>query len=871
MKCGTCGQNYQGKVCPFCGSTGDPAGEDFFDSSTEDSYAGEDWKGMKNDLSIKKSSRKNAVIILISILAAVAISAAAILLIPRDGDNSSGIQGLAAPTGVFEPVDQDLYVLTNELLISMEESYGQRELEKYLAAEEGAIVGYFPEMNQFQVRFNTGSLQELDGKKAALQKCEGMIRIDYNLVLPECTVEPGIPDQIPEGKNKIMGILGMMPDAQVPGERVFYLPSFSFPALDDLVPFDETVRKTITVLDPEDRSKLEKERTLVYASDCYLEKTGEVMSSYTTTAALRYQMARLINAGCDIICCLEQDVPRTNDLYLQAESEQVDLLLTVLEKDHPSFLICRSCLENGLFYQTLNRSEKGKNHTLFVAECIDNREAVLDTTETGKQIYWSREGAPEEAIGAYAKSPSEAAMIAAFWAEQNADDMFDIQSKLRTGAPGMGYDDQGTVIPVLDSSYTSGTGTDPIGYRIIRVDVTDAITGEGLADAEVTIALSAGEKRAHVSDGKLTVLTKTDPMEMKAGSNGYQENTMTVSPGQENTVHFRLNWNQETTGMIAGKVQYTGTAPLYARIMNTSTGVQYPDREISKNVQIPMYPGTYQVTILSHDRTPVEIHGVHVTANETEELPDAVLTVPSDIPGKAEGQVIDSMDGAGVDGAELRFYKGLNAEDNGNPLYRIQSDPRGNYSITLPGGAYTVFSSKEGYRTSWRSVYSEDEKTQPNQNCTLTPKAAEGQVRIVLTWGADPDDLDSHLVNQTSGIHVYFPSDQLTHKVDDTVTVILDHDDINEYGPEQTTIMVQQPGTYAFYVHDFTNRESTNSRKMAESEATVTVYVGEGEPQIFHVPEKAGTLWKVFTYKNGIVTPSGEMTYESSAPRVGRE
>jgi uncharacterized protein YfaP (DUF2135 family) len=54
----------------------------------------------------------------------------------------------------------------------------------------------------------------------------------------------------------------------------------------------------------------------------------------------------------------------------------------------------------------------------------------------------------------------------------------------------------------------------------------------------------------------------------------------------------------------------------------------------------------------------------------------------------------------------------------------------------------------------------------------------------------------------------------------------LDLDDISSYGPETTTITQQSDGVYVFAVHNFTNRGSSDSTALADSNATVNVYIG---------------------------------------------
>lgn len=131
-------------------------------------------------------------------------------------------------------------------------------------------------------------------------------------------------------------------------------------------------------------------------------------------------------------------------------------------------------------------------------------------------------------------------------------------------------------------------------------------------------------------------------------------------------------------------------------------------------------------------------------------------------------------------------------------------------------------------------------------------------IRIVLTWGETPSDLDSHLVgpgiNGGERFHTAFY--QRTYYADGTYdsnsskyVADLDYDDTTSYGPEVTTIHMLRPGEYYFFVHDYSNGSSETSTEMAHSAATVKVYKGSSGTPIstFNVePSSSGTYWNVF-------------------------
>ena len=61
----------------------------------------------------------------------------------------------------------------------------------------------------------------------------------------------------------------------------------------------------------------------------------------------------------------------------------------------------------------------------------------------------------------------------------------------------------------------------------------------------------------------------------------------------------------------------------------------------------------------------------------------------------------------------------------------------------------------------------------------------------------------------------------------------------------------------------------TSSRYMADSGATVKVYIGD-DILVFDVPNTDGTLWEVFTLENGILTPVNTVTYHEKDNTIGQ-
>ena len=119
-------------------------------------------------------------------------------------------------------------------------------------------------------------------------------------------------------------------------------------------------------------------------------------------------------------------------------------------------------------------------------------------------------------------------------------------------------------------------------------------------------------------------------------------------------------------------------------------------------------------------------------------------------------------------------------------------------------------------------------------------------MRVVLSWGEKPFDLDSHLI--FPGGHIYFDSKEGTD-------ANLDVDDTDSYGSKTVTISKKHFGeSYIYAVQDYSNKGLPNSNYLSASKAKVFVYVGSSLVRSYSVPAgKRGNIWTVFK-----LNPNGE-------------
>jgi uncharacterized protein YfaP (DUF2135 family) len=210
-----------------------------------------------------------------------------------------------------------------------------------------------------------------------------------------------------------------------------------------------------------------------------------------------------------------------------------------------------------------------------------------------------------------------------------------------------------------------------------------------------------------------------------------------------------------------------------------------------------------------------------------------------------KGQVVNAVSSQPIPGAMVRMVGSSQS---------VRTDEEGWFHLdNLPEGGIPLEVSAEGF-TMERFERTLDAAAPQAIRVVLSPGLKEGQLRLVLTWGKEPADLDAHLegpLPDGERFHVYF------HQRGDLKSkefVNLDVDDRNGEGPETITVLGVLPGEYRFFVHDYTNRDHPEADALARSGAVVKVYHGGQTHQFAPESNLAGNLWNVCTID---VTPSG--------------
>lgn len=218
--------------------------------------------------------------------------------------------------------------------------------------------------------------------------------------------------------------------------------------------------------------------------------------------------------------------------------------------------------------------------------------------------------------------------------------------------------------------------------------------------------------------------------------------------------------------------------------------------------------------------------------------------------GSAGGKVSNALNGKGLGNAKLKLRTDWN-NTTGEYIdgFEIRTDSSGRYTISnIPVGYYTVEASLDGYVTGYSNIIVLSDGAKNDFDFTITPILSDDEIRIVLTWGSTPSDLDSHLIGKTpsnSSFNVYY-GDKI-YNFNGTEMANLDVDDTTSYGPETITILKNIHGIYTYAVHDFSNRGSSGSTALSFSNAVVRVFTGSTQVAEYHVPtDQVGTYWTVF-------------------------
>ncbi|MEE1065236.1 MAG: carboxypeptidase regulatory-like domain-containing protein [Acutalibacteraceae bacterium] len=329
-----------------------------------------------------------------------------------------------------------------------------------------------------------------------------------------------------------------------------------------------------------------------------------------------------------------------------------------------------------------------------------------------------------------------------------------------------------------------------------------------------------------------------------------------LEPVASGTVSGKVCKAADQSSPVSGaKVEFYKGSTLQTSVTTNSSG----------NYTANLPAGDYTVKV-THSGYQAFSSYANVTLNKTTYM-ETVLLVQSGATenGTVKGKVMNSLTKEGVGGVTLTVKNNWNnTSGSGSTVKTATTDANGYYTLSLPVGNYTVIATKSGYTSSSFNIVSQ-RGTTDNQNGLITPVISGDDYLITLTWGEEPEDLDSHLVGKTSNgstYHVYWKTEEAYENGD--IICELDYDETYGFGPEHTTLTTVSDDAHYFYVYKYSGYGS-----LASSGAKVTVEQGNKVIAVFNVPtdQGDGEYWNVFAIKDGklivkdAVTSSPDTTY----------
>lgn len=409
-----------------------------------------------------------------------------------------------------------------------------------------------------------------------------------------------------------------------------------------------------------------------------------------------------------------------------------------------------------------------------------------------------------------------------------------------------------------DDSDTAGEEGNQLEEDIFGGIVTDSggikLDGNAVADATRDQWLDTANWPAAPSISPLQPLWRSAADSVAGLSVTIALSKTTFEMGEEIPVQVTYQNISSSAIRVMNRVVLEGW-PLYFDIINQATDVRVsyigserklvvtdsdfttlqPDETLTVSANLlrdssgnPLYQfassGGYTITAVYE-----ELFGVQeATSNE--------LSFTVNPGGIISGTVLNATDAQAISGASVRVSQ------NGNLLTTATTGTNGSYtSSELPSGTYTIEVRASGHLRATEEDVAVTGGQTTSVNFSLSSLLAAGELRVVLTWGENPRDLDTHL---------WLPTDKQYHLYygrtgDDEACPFaeLDVDDTDSYGPETLTIRQRLgSGTYIYAVNYF-----AGDGGLTTSEAQVQIFDSSGLIATFNVPTTGtGSWWNVF-------------------------
>ena len=794
-------------------------------------------------------------------------------------------------------------LISNELIVRFKSGASEEEVGRILSDHGAVTVGRVYLLGEYQVKFPESGEIFISGKKGDLERESLVEDVYYNMYYEDSISfypnDPQFDDwsvETPDGNNwgleaidapgawQYMEQIGSTkvgvidtwlqydhPDLNVPEKHAYILPTDEFKTMEDVRDFygkydrEHDDDENCLFCDMRDHGThcagiigakgdnneggagVDWNADLYFATWWYLHGNSKgQLDIGESSAAMHFNFTRLVAAGCRVISVsIGSAYPsEPGSAYEISETERWENTMRTLDREGYDFLIFKAAgnecddAENYMLNRIMTGGEYSKKHIVIVGsaentvEVIDRDESWTGHTEKVYDLAWYSNYGP----------------------------MIDVV------APGS---DIFSTVPLDDYMMMSGTSM-----------ATPMAAGVG--------ALCYGANPDLTCEQVKEILKVTSRNYVIADhGDGYEVYLMVNA---ERAVGLALKkesippYVEPQLGFVTGIVQDARTLDIIeraaVRATNLSTGTAYEANVINGTYSLTLEPGDYSMDFSARGYVPATISRVTIEAGAVQYNMLLNMVRKETGTGVASGHIIDAFNGEYIAGADFNIYKGV-GNTSGTPVTSGFVSDDGYYSVQLEPGNYTIVASQPDYMDGSATIVVTANDTRPDQDCILTPILDEGEIRIVLTWGEYPTDLDAHLIvlapddydELTQIAHVYWDSTTWLNE-DEELYLNLDVDDRSSYGPETISIYRPYDGAeYYFFVHDYNNRESGNTSALSLSGAQVKVYIaGRADPIVFNVPSMDGNLWEVFHIAaDGTIEALNFMSYHERPSTIGEE
>lgn len=379
-------------------------------------------------------------------------------------------------------------------------------------------------------------------------------------------------------------------------------------------------------------------------------------------------------------------------------------------------------------------------------------------------------------------------------------------------------------------------------------------TSENVEESFLSINLYKGSELADI----LTTSTYND------GYHNYYDVPVNLEPGTDYRIQIYVNANLQPFSdyfeITGEEATITVTEPNSSTVWETGEeNVEIywaKDGNMGSNVNINLYrgdgvnnyvdqiayntsnDGSYTIYDVPENLDPGTNYRVQVHTTDFETIgysEDFEIVEGTSGSSEVNGYVYDATDNSSISNAYVELIK------NSSIISNQYTTGSGYFSFTgLESGSYTIEVSKSGYIDNSDDIYLSSGETE-SIDIFLSPSSSDVDYRIVLQWGAEPEDLDAHL-NKDS-YHVFWDDKGNQYSFP---YAVLDNDEVDGYGPETITIYDLNGDYCVYYVHNYSMSVGNSNVDIKDSDAVVKLYSGSTLINTFQVPSSGeGNYWHV--------------------------